>query len=215
MMTPELLISEGRRLQRPSIFLRAQGPGPIAARWYEPDWTEIDAKKERCWLTVDASQIPSLPSSVTGYISLFTDEEHLESGRIEVSDSWPNHPGTELYAQPHSVLPPVEAVFACGSDVVGEWIRRFGWERDIRYNDNFGDSDIVACYDQVRMKEFPIYFESDVYAILGGWHCPMADEDWHDLIHSTLMILTLRDSEPWVEAWFTHDGDFKVIQRIT
>ena len=30
-----------------------------------------------------------------------------------------------------------------------------------------------------------------------------------------LLVFTLRDSEPWVEAWRTKTGQFRVIQRIT
>jgi hypothetical protein len=44
---------------------------------------------------------------------------------------------------------------------------------------------------------------------------PMADDDWHDLLDEQLMVFTIRDSEPWVEAWRTRTGQFRVIQRIT
>ncbi len=40
-------------------------------------------------------------------------------------------------------------------------------------------------------------------------------DDWHDLLDEKLILLTVRDSEPWVEAWLTGTGQFKVIQRIT
>jgi hypothetical protein len=43
----------------------------------------------------------------------------------------------------------------------------------------------------------------------------MADDDWHDLLDERLMVFTIRDSEPWVEAWRTRAGQFSVIQRIT
>ena len=70
-------------------------------------------------------------------------------------------------------------------------------------------------YEKVMAGEFPLCFKSDVYAILGGWHFPFADNDWHDLIDEQLMVLTVRGSEPWVEAWRTRSGQFRVIQRIT
>jgi hypothetical protein len=155
-----------------------------------------------------------LPPSVTGYISVFTDEKR-EGGRVEVTPSWPKLPGTELYAHPASVLPPIDAVFARGSEAVGEWIRSHGWERTDRYNDNFKDAAIVREYERVWMREFPLFYESDIYAVLGGWHMPCADDDWHGLIEEQLMILTIRDSEPWVEAWRTRTGRFRIIQRIT
>ena len=48
-----------------------------------------------------------------------------------------------------------------------------------------------------------------------GWHWPRADSDWHEMLDDQLMIFTLRDSEPWVEAWRTRSNQFRVIQRIT
>src|SRR5258708_31227352 len=42
-------------------------------------------------------------------------------------------------------------------------------------------------------REFPIFHhESDIYAVLGGWHFPCADDDWHDLIDEQLMVFTIR-----------------------
>jgi hypothetical protein len=38
---------------------------------------------------------------------------------------------------------------------------------------------------------------------------------WHELIDDNLMVMTIHDSEPWVEAWQTTAGLFKVVQRIT
>jgi hypothetical protein len=90
-----------------------------------------------------------------------------------------------------------------------------GWERGERYNDSFKDRALVEQYEDIWTREFPIYFNSDIYAVLGGWHFPCADDDWHDLLDDQLMVFTIRDSEPWVEAWRTKTGQFKVIQRIT
>jgi hypothetical protein len=214
-MTPEQLIEEGRRLQRPSVFLRPVGTGPVAAVWYEPDLGEIESTGHCCWLTVDARRVPGLPATVTGYLTVFTDEETCEGGRIEISPSWPNRPGTKLYAHAASVLPPLEAVFSFGSDAVGAWLHAHGWERTWGYNANFKGRDVVDAYERVHMQECPLYFESNVYAVLGGWHLPFPEDDWHDLIDEHLILLTLRGSEPWVEAWCTRAGDFRVIQRIT
>ncbi len=214
-MTPEQLIKEGRKLQRPCVFLRPQGAGPVAAIWHERDDREIESTGHHCWLTVDARHIPGLPSSVSGYISVFTDEVKCQGGRVEVSRSWPKRGGTELFAHTASVLPPIDAVFARGSETVGKWIRSHGWERTDRYNDNFKDAAIVLEYERVWQREFPIYFESDIHAVLGGWHFPMADDDWHGFLDEQLMVFTIRNSEPWVEAWRTRTGQFRVIQRIT
>ena len=214
-MTAQQLIEEGRKLERPCVFLRPQGSGPVAAIWHEWDDDEIEATGLRCWLTVDARLVPGLPASVTGFLTIFTDDRKCQGGRVEINQSWPKRPGTKLYAHSASVLPPVDAVFARGSETVGEWIRSHGWDRTERYNDNFKDSAVVREYERVWMREFPLYFDSDIYAVLGGWHWPGADDDWHDLIDEQLIALTIRDSEPWVEAWRARTGQFNVIQRIT
>jgi hypothetical protein len=197
------------------MFLRPTGKGPVAAVWYEREQEEIDSTGYRCWITVDVRHIPGLPPSVAGYISIFSNDMECEGGRVEVISSWPRRPGTPLYAHPSSALPPIDAVFARGSDAVGEWIASCGWNRGMRYNQNFKDGAVVERYEEVMTREFPLCFKSDVYAILGGWHFPFADDDWHDLIDERLMVLTVRGSEPWVEVWRTRTGQFQVIQRIT
>jgi hypothetical protein len=214
-MTAELLIEEGRKLQRSCAFLTPERNGEVAAVWHERDEDEILATGERCWLTVNARHIPGLSPMLTGHLSIFSDEYDCESGRVEVAPSRPKRAGTELFAHPASVLPPIDAVFARGSEAIGDWIRSHGWRRTDRYNDNFKDAAIVREYERVWHREFPIYFESNIHAVLGGWHFPMADRDWHELLDEQLMVFTLRDSEPWVEAWRMRTGLFRVIQRIT
>lgn len=214
-MTAEQLIEEGRKLQRPCVFLKPRGAGPVAAIWHERDDDEIDATGHHCWLTVDARHIPGVDPTVKGYVSIFTDEVKCQGGRVEVTPTWPKRPGTQLFAHSASVLPPIDAVFARGSKAVGEWISSLGWGRDDRYNSNFKGSAIVEKYYRIWQQEFPIYFESDIHAVLGGWHFPMADDDWHELIDEQLMVFTLRNSEPWVEAWRMRTGQFRVIQRST
>ncbi len=214
-MTSEQLIEEGRQLQRPCVFLRPEVNGPVAAIWHERDDNEIESTSHHCWLTVDARHVPGLAPSVTKYLSIFSDEDNCQGGRVEVTPSWPKRPGTELYAYPASVLPPIDAVFARGSEHVGDWIRSHGWERTDRYNDGFKEAAVVREYERLWQREFPIYFDSDIYAVLGGWHFPMADDDWHDLLDEQLMVFTIRDSEPWVEAWRTVNGQFRVIRRTT
>lgn len=214
-MTCAQLIEEGRKLQRACSFLRPQANGPVAAIWHERDKHEIQCTGHHCWLTVDVRHVPGLPTYVTGYVSVFTNEKGLEGGYVQVTSSWPKRPGIPLYAYEAGVLPPIDAVFTRGSDAVGEWIRSYGWERGWGYNDNFKGRDVIREYERVQQREFPIYFESDIYAVLGGWHFPMPDGDWDDLLDEHLMVFTIRDSEPWVEAWRTQAGQFRVIQRIT
>src|SRR5436190_11329606 len=103
-MTSEQLIEEGRKLQRPCVFLRPKGHGPPAAVWYERDLSNFELT-EHCVLTVDARRVPGLPLSVKGYLSVFTDDENCDGGRVEVTKSWPKRAraGTKLYAHSASV----------------------------------------------------------------------------------------------------------------
>jgi hypothetical protein len=214
-MTSEQLIAEGRRLQRPCLFLRPEAYGALAATWHDWNLQKKRMNPNRPLVTIDARRIPGNPLQDFGYLTVFIDEANCKAGKVEVASSWPTFPGTKLYAYPAEVLPPIEAVFARGSEEIGAWLTENSWSRDERYNDNFADREIVAPYMELWQKEFPLYFDSDIYAMLGGWHWPGADSDWYDLIDDQLMVLTFREAEPWVEAWRTRGGAFKIIQRIT
>ncbi len=214
-MTPDILISEGQRLSRRCIVLGPSGNGPVAAIWHEPDEDEIEATGYRCWITVDARFVPGLPKSVAGFLSVFTDERKCQGGRVEQHSILPKRPGIELHASEESILPPIEAVFVRGSETVGEWLASNNWPLNERYNKNFPDSAIVEKYEREWFKQYPLYRQDDAYAVLGGWHWPGPDDDWYELIDELLMVLTVHESKPWVEAWHLRNGEFKVIQRIT
>ena len=102
-----------------------------------------------------------------------------------------------------------------GSEAVAEWLAANDWPREERYNDNFPDRAIVEHYEREWMHSYPLYLGDDTYAVLGGWHFPNADDDWYELLDEQLVVLTLHDSEPWVEAWRLRSGGFQVVQRIT
>ena len=58
-MSTDLLISEGRRLQRDSSLLVKGGKdSSVVARWYEPDYDIIEEPDERLWLAVKVSSLP-------------------------------------------------------------------------------------------------------------------------------------------------------------
>ncbi len=214
-MTPDMLISEGRRLARPCNFLCAKGNGPVAAIWHDRDDAEIEATGHRCWITLDARFVPGLPKEISGFLTVFSDEEKCQGGRIEVQPVRPQRIGIELYAAEKAVLPPIDAVFARGSDAVGEWLVANKWQRDWGYNSNFSDRGIVEAYEGQWFKEHPLYRDDDTYAVLGGWHSTWPDDDWHQMIDEQLLVLTIRDSEPWIEGWRMRSGQLAVVQRIT
>jgi hypothetical protein len=211
-MTAAELIAEGRRLARPTILLVPDGRGDPAAIWYEQAQSVPGPDGHQCRLSVDARFIPHC--KLSGWLSVFTDEESCEGGRVDLSSAPPKLAGTRLYAKPIEVLPPIDAVIARGSIAVDKWLEANGWQRDWRYNNNFGDHTTVAQYEAIEQRENPLFWK-DAYAKLGGWHTGWPDDDWHDLLDAKLLVHTYMDSEPWVEAWQLPSGNFKVIQRIT
>ena len=213
-MTAQQLIAEGRTIQRKCNFLKPTGVGEPVAIWFECDSDDESITQWRRWMTVRADALPDAKAPATVYFSLYT--SGLEKGLLDFVDSWPPRNGTPLYAHPASVLPPLDAVFALGSEEVGKWLAAHNWPRTERYDSNFGDSEVVGPYQEIWFSEHPIFKnDSDVYAFTGGWHLPGQDSDWHDLIPAKLLLTTVRDSEPWVEVFQTPDGDYKVMQRIT
>jgi len=212
-MTLDQLIAEGRALQRDCTILERDGDGPIAAVWYDKNRAEIDRTGFRCWLSVDAQYIPSLSGSIRGYLSVFTDEDDCESGRVELTPKMPDRSGTLLRARSIAVLPPIDAVVARGSARVEHWIKSHGWCREDWCN-HVPDLKMVREYTRIYMDECPVYREGP-FAALGGWHGPGPDDDWHSLIDDQLLVWTFEDSEPRVEAWRLRSGEFRVIQRIT
>lgn len=207
------LVAEGRRLQRPTAVLFADGSSSPAARWYERDEAESKATGVRCWMTVDSRRIPGMPEGTEGYLTLSGEANDLGAW-VEFSTTWPRRQGTALYAYSAAVLPPLDAVFARGSATVGRWIEDNGGDRRDRYFGKIAWDPAVAAYESLEQSEHPIYGDSDAYAILGGWHLRFPDDDWHDLIDEHLMMFTLRDSEPWIEVWRTAAG-IRAIQRVT
>lgn len=209
-MTSDELIAEGRKLQRASIFLRPEPRGRVAAVWHESELNQ-----DHSLITVDTRNIPGFVELDTPFVTVKTDMTKLRGGEIDFATSLPENAGIKLYCYPADVLPPLEVVFALGSESVGAWLNQQGWNRRERYNSNFADREVTAPYLDIWKKEFPLYFDSDIYAVLGGWHWPGQDGDWYDLLDAKLMILTLRDAEPWIEVWRLKSGEFKVIQRTT
>jgi hypothetical protein len=213
-MTVELLLAEGRRLQRDCYFLKPFGTGEPVAMWFEADSAQESVTGWRCWLTIRSDSLPCSKAPKTVFLSVSTNG--LEHGVIDLVDRWPQRNGTPLYPHVASVLPPIDAVFAKGSEEVGEWLKANNWSRIVRYNGNFPEANLVEAYERVWFTEHPIYRnDPDIYVATGGWHLPGQDNDWHALIPAKLLLTTIRDSEPWVEVFQMSNGDCRVIQRIT
>jgi hypothetical protein len=212
-LTLDDLLREGRALQRPCVVLSPAGHGETAAVWHtsEDGWSKHSEVIR--WITIDTRFIPGFDVSEARYLRISTNNEDL-SGRVEILAALPQ--GQPLYAQDIQVLPPIDAVIACGSEKIDRWLDANNWDRSERYNDNFRDRALVENYERIWSAEYPVYSpEKGFYAVLGGWHLPHSDDDWHELVARQLLVMTIFDSEPWVEAWRFGPGEYKVISRIT
>lgn len=226
-MTFEELVEEGRQLARPSVYLKEIGSGPAVGIWYEQDREavrqEVESTGELLWLIVDSSRVPHFPArpEERRYLAIYTYERDGETGRVEerpaLEDPSCRRRAIPLYPHEASPLPPLDAVFARGSDRVGEWLKEHGWQRDWGYNGNFGQPGraITREYERLWTTETPSWAHADVYAVLGGWHETGPDGDWHDLIDEKLVLWTHREIEPSVQVWRSAEGGYRVIQRIT
>lgn len=213
-MNIETLVAEGRRLQRKCNFLKPTGNGEPVALWFESDPDDESITDWRRWMTIRSDAVPQDKPRGLLYFSLYT--RGGEHGLLDFVDDWPPRNGIWLYAHPAEVLPPIDAVFALGSDEIGDWLAANKWPRIQRYDSNFGGADLVMQYEQRWFSEHPIFRnDPEIYAATGGWHLPGQDHDWHDLIPAKLIVTTIRDSEPWVEVFQTQEGEFKVCQRAT
>lgn len=192
-MDLETLKREAETLVRPAVLLSLEEAGDVLAWWYEPPLVGVVAAVRRGVTTLTVSPEASVNRQV-------------------LSVAQPPAGGVPLYGRPHKSMPPIEAIFLLGSDVVGEWLKENKWDRSWGYNDNFPDSSIVAAYERWWQSEHPFYSGEGV-ALMGGWHFVWPDDDWYELVREELVLWTLR-SEPWVEVWAADQG-YRLVKRVT
>ncbi len=168
------LKKEAEALIRPAQLL-VPGQGEIAGYWHG------FSNPSRC-IVVSCSNT---------WIEVGTNSAKVVNMPVESS--------VPLTTVPLSMLPPIDAIFAKGSDAIDKWLRRCNWKREWGYNDNFADSDLVHEYESEWQKNFPLYTQS-AHAVMGGWHFPWPDDDWYDLINEELVVWTLAEAEPWIEV---------------
>jgi hypothetical protein len=216
MMTGNELIAEGQRLSRPCVHLRPDGEKTaLAASWRGPGQVPPPAGDYEHWITIDCGFLPAGAALPTGVVSIYTDgSDRYGAVAYDPALSFSlARGGRPLYAHPTSSLPPLEAVFLYGSPAVREWLARIEWQPDWGWNGNFPDAEVADAYIESQRVNLPLDGES-VFAVLGGWHVPWPDGDWLELVNRPLVVLTLAEAEPWVEA-FNMGGRFQVIQRVS
>jgi hypothetical protein len=215
-MTGDAMIAEGRRLARPCVHLRPTGRAARAAAvWRGPGLVPPPGDGYEHWLSIDCRFLPAGAGPPSGCLSVYT-ENGDRYGAVTHDPAAvlsPGRGGRLLYAHPAESLPPLEAVFLRGSPAVAAWLASLGWPADWGWNGNFPDAGVAEVYHEAQRAGLPID-GSSVFAVLGGWPVPWPDGDWPELADLPLLVLTLAESEPWVEAFRVGDG-YRVIQRVS
>lgn len=214
-MTVEQLLAEGERLKRPALLLKATGEGEPVAWWHHA----VDRDPQRRpafepWLTVDVGAVPGLAGGTAqGLLTISTSREDRD-GRVDPVGQAPD--GIALFGHQVDVIAPLEAVFQFGSERVRSWLQALDWSPSSGHSPNFPDAAITAAYMERWFSDCPLYSrDQGLFAVLGGWHPFTNEDDWEELVPERLLALTLKDSEPWVEAWAMQSGELRVIQRMT
>jgi hypothetical protein len=217
-MTGAELIAEGERLAKPCVLLKATGPDDaLAAIWGGPGVVPAPYGFYRHWLSIDCRFLPAGLGPSAGCLSVYTDEEHTETGAAvhdpsKSLSSFPKH--RPLYAHRARSLPPLEGVFRFGAEAVQQWLHTQGWRPDDGgYYSHFQEPEPALAYQQRYESECPL-FVGGAFAVLGGWHLPWPEGDWARLLEQTLLVWTFEESEPWVEVWGGQDG-YCVKARVT
>ncbi len=112
--------------------------------------------------------------------------------------------GERLYAHRINCLPPVEAIFRFGRKPIQTWLAANDWNAEWGYNSDFLDAGPVEEYLSALRAEHPFFHDEEFYAMFGGWSVCF-DENWAKLVEKPLLLLTIRDSEPWLEVY--DDGE--------
>ena len=212
-MTPDILIAEGRRLARPCVFLRPRAERSSSRHLARPRRRRnLTGPAFAVGLRLMLASCPTCPKKFR-VSSAFTQMKRNAKAAESKSMLRGLHDRALNYMPPKNPCFPRSTRFSSGSASIGEWLAANDWPRDERYNDNFRDHAVVKAYERQWAKEYPLYRQDGTYAVLGGWHWPCADDDWHRLMDEQLMVLTVKDSEPWVEAWCLRSGQFKVISE--
>lgn len=219
-LTAEELLAEGRKLARPAVALYDTGK-KYAAVWHGNGVVSPGPGEWRHWISIDTKALPENPRKLTGVVSVyewFADDDRMGELKV-VHDKTASLPkktdGTKLYGKEFQCLPDVDALFQFGSKAVKNWVKTSGWDPSTGY-----DQSPVKDYLRVVHREHPFTSDDGTYAMLGGWSwcfnwCYGTDEEypWH-LVKKTLVVLTLAESEPWIEV-FDDGKKFVTFSRIT
>ncbi|MGL6072890.1 MAG: SMI1/KNR4 family protein [Fimbriiglobus sp.] len=211
------LMEEARTLVRPAVVLSNEGEEYVGY-WRGAGVVRPPPGIWEHWISFDPSVIPNNPQHRTGVISVYlcledSDRYHDVAVVHDGAVSLPHDAeGEKLYAHRIECLPPMDAVFWFGSEKVQKWLSANDWNPALGYY-NFPDREPIDAYERNFRSEHPFLHDEEFFAMLGGWSV-MFDESWYELVEKPLMLLTIRDSEPWLEV-FEDGNELRGYSRIT
>ena len=211
-------LAEARHLARPAVALSTEGHD-YAASWRGTGVVSPPEGEWEHWISLDTRLLPENPHRRRGVMSVYLcleDGERFHQVAI-MHDGRATLPretdGECLYAHPIACLPHIDAIFRYGREPIENWLTANEWTKERPYDSSFPDSAPVEQYSKVLRKEHPFFHDEEFYAMLGGWSL-VSYEDWPRLAETPLLLLTLRESEPWLEVY---DGGSELVgySRIT
>jgi hypothetical protein len=228
-LSAEALVAIGRKMGRPAILLVDDGEQYVACWGGSGVVPPPDDAKWEHRVSIDASALPQNPHKLQGVISVYLcmeDSERFEQVGVthDAKAKLPARPdGQKLFAQPFDCPPPLEVLLKFGPKPIQDWLAANSVDADHGINpQSFGAANKPAlkAYNDVQ-SEHPFYGRVDCYAMLGGWSmaflwCYGIDQQypWH-LFDQPLVVLTIADSEPWLEVYDNDGKSFTTYSRIT
>lgn len=229
-MSAETIVAIGRKMARPAILLVDDGDDYCAVWRGQGVAPPPDDGKWEHRVSIDASYLPQNPNKLRGVISVYMcweDDERFEQVGVthDPKAKLPANPdGEKLFARKFNCPPPIEALFKFGPKPIQDWLAANSIDPEHGTNPQaFGAANMPAliAYDKVMQAEHPFYGQVDCHAMLGGWSmaflwCYGMDEPypWH-VFDLPLVVLTIADSEPWLEVYDNGGKSFTTFSRIT
>jgi hypothetical protein len=166
-------------------------------------------------ISVDCAWLEAQGFPLSGVLSLFSNglEVHATLDPEAEFDAESLQGGDPLWGVEEPSFPPPEALCLYGSDRIGAWLARRGCSRRDGADAVIHRTPEGACYIRTWRNRSPLYRDG-LAAVLGGWPVMWPDDVGY-AGRGRLALLTLRDAEPWVEAWTGSDGRLSAVARIT
>lgn len=212
-MKPQDLISEGEAITKKCFLLNPSASGEIVGYWggtrsdipdsFPPVVTEFTSRRHL--VTVAESLLKQLGIERLGPTSLYEWEDVEGDYHLNVERDYRTRfsdftcSGQPLYATEVQSFPPLEALCLHGSQRVADWLASLGLER---YEYWKVPRELTAEYKTHYRGQTPI-MQNSADVVVGGWHMMWPEDDFYMPPEMTLVLLTLRDAEPWYSVWYS------------